>query len=780
MRVVAIYILLFVAFSLNPTLQVNAQAPALKSVIAKIDSVNVGAAKEKVFLHLDKQSYITGDTLRFSAYLLDDELFSSLKSGLLYVELISDSISVVKRQALVLTSGVAHGDIIIKTSYPTGGYTIRAYTNWMRNNGEESFFTQRLSILSSALNKKKSARKNKPEPPQKIDLQFMPEGGNLLADVLTRIAFKAIDEHGIGTDISGAVFADDQQQIAPFRSTHKGMGSFEITPQPGKLYTAKIMLNGVTQNYALPAVSPSGIVLKVEERSNDSLRVIINATNNLTGLHSVYYLIAEARSKICYAAKVTIKQQRLNFDVAKKTFPTGVVKFVLLDSARRPVTQRLVFVDRLDALQVVITSNKKEYALRDSIDLQLQVTDKNGAPVEGLFSIAVTDDNQVTPTPQDAQNIVNYMLLHPDINGTIEDPGYYFDTRNGNRGEALDLLLLTQGWAGYDWRQLFGRSISAAYQAEPEFRVTGRASNVFGFSIANTEVELISTHPLLTMKTRTDKNGRFSFSGFPFLDTINFHIRPKRAFNVGLKVDYFVPPEFTKPLITIPSQSIANDSTLINAMRVKKEQEANHTGAIAGKLLNEVNIRKGSIIRPRPTFRVEEEEVRVARPGSKRFSVGDLLYKYDIRAGRMVLLIDGRAPTDPPATAAWLYQHTVEDIKSVTTITMPEYLLINVTTNSGKGEVLAGLQGHAYHPMPISWPHSFYSPRYAAKTSNNNKDARSTVYWNPTIITDTAGKARVSFYSADLPGKYSVVLNGATLNGAVGFARQSIAVNPDL
>lgn len=779
MRVVAIYILLFVAFSLNATLRVNAQAPALKAVIAKIDSVNVGAAKEKVFLHLDKQSYITGDTLRFRAYLLDDELFSSSKSGLLYVELISDSISVVKRQALVLTSGVAHGDIIIKTGYPTGGYTIRAYTNWMRNNGEASFFTQRLSILSSALSKKKSARKNKPEPPQKIDLQFMPEGGNLLADISTRVAFKAIDEHGIGTDVSGGIFADDQQQIATFRSTHKGMGSFEIIPQPGKLYTAKLMLNGVTQNYALPVVSPSGIALKVEELSNDSLRVILNATNDLTSLRSVYYLIAEARGKICYAAKATIKQQRLNFEVAKKVFPTGVVKFVLLDSARQPITQRLVFVDQHDALKININYNKNDYGLRDSIDLQLQVTDKNGAPVEGLFSIAITDDNRVTPTPQDAQNIVNYMLLHPDINGTIEDPGYYFDTQNANRGGALDLLLLTQGWAGYDWRALFGRSIPMAYQAEPEFRVTGRASNVFGFSIANTEVELISTRPLLTMKTRTDKNGRFSFSGFPALDTINFHIRPKRAFNVGLTVNYFVPPEFTKPLITIPSQSIANDSILINAMKVKKEQEANNNAIIEGQLLAEVKINKTRRVIPQPVLKLGEEEVRVARPGSKRFSVGDLLYKYKL-SGYIELYIDGREPTDPPSMAAWLYQHTVEDIKGVTAYKIPKGLAVIVTTNSGKGEVLAGLQGHAYHPMPLSWPHSFYSPRYAAKTSSNTRDVRSTIYWNPTIITDTAGKARVSFYSADLPGKYSVVLNGATLNGAVGFTMQSLSINPDL
>ena len=37
------------------------------------------------------------------------------------------------------------------------------------------------------------------------------------------------------------------------------------------------------------------------------------------------------------------------------------------------------------------------------------------------------------------------------IRGDIFNPTYYFDERNANRLQALDLLLMTQGWRRYVW-----------------------------------------------------------------------------------------------------------------------------------------------------------------------------------------------------------------------------------------------------------------------------------------------------------------------------------------
>ena len=60
----------------------------------------------------------------------------------------------------------------------------------------------------------------------------------------------------------------------------------------------------------------------------------------------------------------------------------------------------------------------------------------------------------------------------------------------------------------------------------------------------------------------------------------------------------------------------------------------------------------------------------------------------------------------------------------------------------------------------------FYSPKYdAPKTSAVIPDLRSTIYWNPNIITDKDGKASIEYFNADGKGIYRVVIEGIDDDG---------------
>ncbi|RYY09951.1 MAG: hypothetical protein EOO36_21375, partial [Cytophagaceae bacterium] len=102
------------------------------------------AKLEKVYLQLDRPVYGTGETIWFSAYIVDglrhrpDSL-----SKILYVELLSPQRSLVARRTLrVEPGGLTNGDIELDDSLRAGTYVLRAYTNWMRNAGP-SFFYER-------------------------------------------------------------------------------------------------------------------------------------------------------------------------------------------------------------------------------------------------------------------------------------------------------------------------------------------------------------------------------------------------------------------------------------------------------------------------------------------------------------------------------------------------------------------------------------------------------------------------------------------------------------
>ncbi len=837
----------------------------LRGIITAIDSLHKRQSAEKLYLQLDKPYYAIGDTMRFKAYLMYEALLPSTQSGLFYVELINDSSRVVKRQTIMLRKGMAWGDIVIRKTWYQGNYTLRAYTNWMRNLGEEQFFTRQITIIPadnkywlvnerltvdpgknvnlslkfsdllhrnmgfrdmqlSVLQKENILLKNKtstgalgeldfkfslPEKltdgplsvlaediskgggqrtivipiqlnrPENIDLQFMPEGGKMVAGIKTKIGFKAINEAGMGAAITGKIVNNKQQQVAVFQSTHKGMGRFELTPQAGDSYTAMVALpNDSVKNYPLPAVNASGIALKVNAGQNDSLEVALTASPDLLNKPGAYYLIAEERDKVCYAENIFFNSATIYKKIANTVFATGAVKFVLFDADNRPVAQRMAFVDHEDLLNINLATNKQTYATRDSVGLLLTITNAVGKPVQGNFSLAVTDDSQVKPFDSDAENIVSRVLLNHDIKGNIEDPGYYFNKEHADRSAARDNLLLTQGWIDYDWRPAFEPPKNPEYEAETEFKVRGRASDVLGLPVNNTEITLTSIGPKISMTTQTGKGGRFVFSGFPRLDTIGFLIKPVRTFNIGLKIDEFVPPEFT-PIKNPPMPWYINsDSTIISYVNKKQAEADESIDRGKSKMLKEVKIDDKKIEPTIMVLKMDEEAVRNARPGRKTINLYDLIiftYKIHLEPG-FGLLVDGKPQHEVLHNDYWLEQNNTEDIKGLSVVSKKGRHTVLVTTNTGTGEVISGTKGYAYRPMPISWPHRFYSPRYTVKSPAAVKDTRSTIYWEPDIETHASGKIKGFFFTADQPGTYTMIVEGTDMNGNFGYTRQQIKI----
>ena len=161
---------------------------------------------EKAYLHFDKPYYAAGDTIYYKAYVVSSPYNSStILSKVLNVELIGPDDKVSNAVRLKLKDGVAAGDFALPDSLIKGYYRVRAYTNRMRDAGEEYFFDRYLSVInvpSKAIptgkshgtpGKDKSARTPETKPVlAKIDVQFFAEGGNRINGVPAKIAFKAV------------------------------------------------------------------------------------------------------------------------------------------------------------------------------------------------------------------------------------------------------------------------------------------------------------------------------------------------------------------------------------------------------------------------------------------------------------------------------------------------------------------------------------------------------------------------------------------------------------
>lgn len=939
LQLLAATILLITGLCLNSSAQ-RITDPVLKNLVKAMASDAAMRPIEKVYIQTDKPYYITGDTIRLKAYLLNADYFTpSERSGLLYVELDDQNGKMMKKILLPVITGLAWGDIALdSTEVPKGSYTLRAYTNWMRNFGEDYIFKKniivsqyknnpllintafklkdgkvegemKLSLLDGRLQAFKdidlrvlngrrnlardqlvtgidgSARFNFAMPestgkmpltikasvkgnpeftipvtlnrPEETDVQFMPEGGALVAGLPATVGVKALSEDGKGINIKGKLLNGKGEEIALISTLHKGMGRFTFTPKADEIYTAKV--DGVGKTYTLPAVSTVGTSLSVSSEK-DSLNITAGIAT-MSGVGSTYYLIGQARNVVCYAQTISFANANTVVrSVDKSLFPTGIVRFTLLNSANQPLNERIAFINHQDQLKIDVSTDKPAYILRDSVAVDLQITDENGEPVSGNFSVAVTDDSQVR-TDSLGSNILNDLLLTSDLKGEVEEPGYYFV---GGRENELDNLMLTQGWVGYDWKDVLQPASPLAYKAEKEFSISGKVVNIFGKPVERSNVILLSTGSRPIIKdTLTDKEGRFIFPGIFPVDTAIFKLQARnknnKEFNVAIEMDAVKRPEF-KPGTPLQPWYVNTDTTLLGNMKIKtQENTAQSLYRGEGNQLKEVNIVAKKIIPGSKNLNgageadliLDEEEMKKAdkttllellgkkvpgfgHGGFTRPSDGPVPPKY--KPMRMSYLIynqevhfvfDGvdldrffdKATECPSNTRedidkcypynsirynylkSYLEYYTAEDIKGIEVnfsskysanynsefLPLPDikgnpngvFAYIEITTRSGKGPFMQVTPGtYLYKTLAFTLPKQFYSPKYTV--ANRDKapgtDMRSTIHWEPNLITDASGKARLSFYSADKATNYTLIIEGTDLNGQLGYKRKKIKI----
>lgn len=698
----------------------------------------------------------------------------------------------------------------------------------------EKTYSKNISLGIQDLRKSQGGRKvsipvilNRPE---KVDLQFMPEGGKLIAGQQTNIAFKALNEDGYGVAISGKIYNSKQQEITSFTTTHAGMGTFNLTPENAETYTARIPLpDEKYQTYQLPSVESSGITLNVTNRfKSDSCEIILTPTPDIVAANQTYYLIGMARNVVCWGALVKFTKGQFQFALNKEVFPSGIVRLILMNENKVGLNERMFYNDRDDQLKIQLESDKSEYLQRDSISLSMKVSDNTGKPIRGSFSLAVTDNGQVKKDSIAERSIVSYMLLTSDLKGNVEDPGYYDDAATRpEKWQHLNHLLMAQGWASYDWNEVFKPVKPLIYSSEEEFLIKGKVTNAFNKPVAKSAITLFSKNPLLVLENITDDYGHFIFKGVAPIDTPTYFISAKnkrgKSFNVGIEMDEFKAPIFSPVNNSIVPWFVNIDTstylTVNNRVALKKEQ----LRVTGGNLLKEVVINAKKVIKGSKNLNgpggadiiIDEEQLKKAG----RATLGDLLSKnvkgFGIRADKtgqlhykvhsmfVHLVIDG-INTEffiLPETPIYQYlkdifdYYDAEEIKGIEVMVGGRYQMsytstylkpmdvpwdhafIEVTTRGGKGPFLKKSVGtYLYKPMPFITPKEFYSPKYTAGNISDMSDIRSTIYWTPNIITDKDGKATISFYAADNPGNYTVIVEGADLQGHLGVKRKQIIV----
>lgn len=766
----------------------------LDKMVSSITSYNNHHLEEKVYLHTDRSYYLCGEILWFKAYVEDAKNNEPLSvSKVVYAELLNSSHDPVLQAKIKIQNGNGSGSFALPISLASGNYELRAYTNWMKNDSASYFFKKIITIVNTTQNLDPSLVNS----PTKYAGQFFPEGGNLVIGLNSLVAFKVNDNSGNGVEAQGVIVDQSNDTIVHFETTHYGMGHFSFTPESGKHYSAIISLkDGTGFRKNLPDAYDKGYVMHLTDEGN-AIKVSVTSSGQPS---SNLYLIAETNRSVDFSQDSKLDNGNAAFSINKNDLKDGVAEITLFNENRQPVCERLYFKRPQKKLLINAKAEKQTYNKRNVVNIDLSTSDQSGNMLAGNLSASVYRLDELHQPQQ--ENIFTYLWLSSDLKGYVEDPDYYFKNDNATANEALDNLLLTQGWRTFDWNQIVDQPSSFKYIPENfghiitgkvTNEVTGQpAPNVLVYlSVPGRRVQLYgalsnaeglvhfdmqdfygaSQIVLQTNSTRdsiyhlqifTPFSDEFSDANIPHLaisennreslEADNLKMEVSNAYHANdlqklkpLNIDTL--PFYQHPYKTYLLDNYTRFTTMEEVMReyvlevnvIRKEKHYH---------FNTFNAPGYALLNMQPSQRIFEKDPLILLDGVPVFDVDKIIAYDPLKVQKMDIV-----------ASKYIWGPIVANG------------IVSYTTYKGD------LPGYSLNPHDVILDYDglqqqriFYSPDYSNEKAMQSRlpDFREVLYWSPDVNTDAQGKGHISFYTGDVAGKYMVNLQGISGNGEAG------------
>lgn len=789
---------------------------------------------EKVFLHLDKSEYAQAETIWIKSYLVagSEHSLSPLSKNV-YVELLTEKGDLVERLTLKSEDGLAKASLLVPRTLDQGFYYLRAYTNWMRNQDQAFFFNKKIRILSTNEDEIAPVETITARP----DLQFYPEGGELVKGIPSKVAFEITGLDLKGKPVKGQVLNGKGEVVKEFKTQHEGRGLLAFVPTEVR-YTAR--LEGVDQVFDLPRVNEFGQVLTVNNLRPDYLTANIKSVNESK---EPFYLIAHTRGYVTYASQITLTGARGFMKIDKSNFPTGISHITLFNKYMEPIAERLVFIDQQKELNVKVNTNKQQYENRELATVGIKVTDAEGKPVQGSFSMSVFNSG-LAKNDQLDQNIQANLLLSSDLPGYITNPSQYFDGSLGAK-ENLDLLMMVNGWRRFSWVDIRDQA-QMLYPVETGLTLEGNVEKSRGGIVKDGKVLLVNANDVGngSQYVLTDEKGRFTFTNLDYSDTTflrfqGFHKGAAKNVKINLETALADPlplrntytdpnavynplqaqeyKQFAQRVIYIDSTwRRANGITYLGTVSVEAERREKNRAVKsqygpgdayvnyadipfekkAGRdPYQMLNGRVGGFQMQPATSSNSGQGLNVLDPVSTNYNPlinnvvnNDPIFRpptlrQGMNSGTPVVLLD-----NIPVPWDLIYSLQATEIDYVEIYKNGNANMFGARGFSGaiafytlKGEQYFRQfpkQGLLYTKANgYHTAREFYAPRYDTRRRQRYiPDRRATLLWEPMITTDENGEAMVNFFTPDDTGNIIIDVQGLSFKGQTGVGSTGFSI----
>lgn len=652
--------------------------------------------------------------------------------------------------------------------------------------------------------------------PEKLLITFYPEGGMLIDEVESVIAFEAEDQWHRKQNVTGHIEDLNGNIITEFSSTTRGRGTFTLCPSRKEPYIVYVNYKDKVYKRLLPYIERNGygITLTPPIDAEADVPIVVKASpyndTELIGwtLQCRGTLIANDTISIAPGSQEMIH-------IPSSLLNGGVNQFTLYNTRGEVLADRLFWVTpRNNMAKATIANIPDSVSPYEKVSLNIKIGEKRKKSQESYLSLAVTDASN-RANSYDTRNIWSELLLSSELKGFIEDVDSYFQHDSKQEmADDIDLLMLVQGWRWrrYEWHTMAGSEpytqqyapekglgidgyiIGETYEPHAQTHMTNAYSRIFGLAV---EFSLGENGMLLNNTVLCDSAANYSVEiDKSFYGKVPLTIRltdvsgttENRLWNSQIVINRSFAPQPQRYSYYETSTSILPIGT--DTSRI----------SLPDKTANQSELKDGIYSdRPEMVIDYEQEWNWIIDRGipCQNYILNDdtttmhrhyyLNFPYlSYSLTRMQNVMDACVKADsvfakyrgayhvpyvmPKRVKVYsnLLARALDYNDAAPTSLPANYLIVEHCDSVENPEHPPYLPNNGVRQTYFegySSAHEFYSPDYSQIPLPENGDYRRTLYWNPELKTDHRGRASVSFYNNARTKHLHIRAEGFTRNG---------------
>ena len=752
--------------------------------------------RERIYLHLNRSEYLAGDNIWFKAYAYEAKAkLPMVSTNKVYAELFDQNGKLLERKILFVSNGVTNNYFKLSDKLKTGIYTIRAYTNWMRNFND--IYSQEFKVVS--FESPAAVKTSNASIVEEADLQVFPEGGRFVRGVNNHFGVKLTLPNGKGTRAEGYVIGAGNDTLQQFTTNQFGIGDFIINAAQKIKYRVAVKYDGgKIKETTIAEPAENGVGLMVNTLSPTRVIVSINTNAKTVEMLQGNNILILVHNNGLVIKSSYIKVSEKGFvSIDKSLLDAGVNYITIFGPGFQPLAERLIFNNLTTVRGNVDVSHT---LLNDSLQVNLLTSGLAGTPANASLSISILPEN--TTGNSFNNSLLTEMLLNA-VKGEVENPSYYIENNDLQHQKDVDNLLLTQGWRGYKWPEILsGKLPDLKYPFENGFTINTLSKNLFkGKAEKNSKLSLFSPQNSLILSSDVDDEGKANFEELYLRDSTHVVISSSNLKGSGSNRNLIA--SIKQPML---DSTIASPRGNIDAVNETKLSRPLLPKPIE---LNEVVITSQKVVNPfansiystaaDPFFVITKDnynqypsiESLLQRKFFLRVTRGQFgELSIDMGRGQRSLLgsnspaliLDGSVMQD----LSLLSMIQIDDIEAIavnkngTGLSNGGNGSINIITR--KSPLDLGDDGYKNTRTILvkgfENPVSFYTPRYILSPESETYQRFASIYWNADIETDASGSARIQVAIPRELSQFMMRIEGIAPDGAVYYMNKKIDTRP--